>query len=203
MMEKKKNNYPWGPIRNFLAVLFSGVFTAVIFALFMLYYYGPTGSYTLGNVLLSPETITKLSFEDSDQPGRNSPRYQYDHIEYANWNAENKQWQRVDVSPGDYQHFYESIAQEKSILEVPHEIVNLFYSIPPSKLTIFVRNQADNPTQKEISKPMQVAEFSNEGNYYRIELRSQEGSGGWAYFHRPKIREEAKALFFRKSQVVK
>ncbi len=195
MMENLKTQSPWGPIRNLLAVLFSAILVASIFALFMLYNYGPSGHYILNNVLLAPDTLANVSFADSDLTAAKSQRYQYDRIEFSNWNAEKKQWLRMPIGTSEYGQFYQKIASEKSILEVSHEVVNQFYSLPPSKLTIFMKSATANSSSGTSSKPLQVAEFSQDGNYYRIELHGQQGSEQWAYFYHPNILKEVAELF--------
>lgn len=195
MNSQQKKRYPWTPIRNLVVVLFSGVFFAAFAALLMLYYYGPTGRYLVANTLLSPQTMQALSYKASNLRPGNSTIYQFDRIEYAHWEAEKKQWQRTQIMPEEYGRLYQSIADEKSILDVSNEIVNQFYVSPPSKLTIYVKSQGENRSLEESSITFQTAEFSNAGDYFRVELRGLEGDGGWAYFYHPQIQQQVTDLF--------
>lgn len=202
-MENQKNhtsqkNIPWAPIRHLLITLGSAVALAGVFAAFMLYYYGPTGRYLLSNALLSPETITSLSFGDPEAPGARGERYAFDEIEYAHWDKSQKQWRHQRVNPSLYESFYHRIAGEKSLLEVPTEVIALFTQATPSRLTIWVKTESTKDSFLP-GKPLQVVEFAAEGNYYRVELRGPEGRGGWAYFFHRGITQESLTMLSSKA----
>lgn len=182
-MEKHKKNIPWTSIRNLLGVLFASVFSAVIFAIFMLHTYGPTGRYLLSSALLAPETLTELSA--GAPKNKKNDRFQFDRIEIAKWNAVNKQWGRSHLSIEDYGKLYAIIANDISIVDVSDGIVNEFSKPMPMRLSLFVKTSDAQGRSSTESKPLQVVEFAGKGDYYRVELRGEKSNGEWAYYSHP------------------
>lgn len=185
-------------IRNLLGVLTAGVGAAIIFALFMLYFYGPTGRYYLKNVLLSPETINQLSYEDTKTKKAGQIQFNFDKIEYTFWNSEKKEWKTVQVPLELYKQFYQSVQDESSILDVKEDVVNLFSKSNPSSLILSAKTAINKTDLSKDPKPFQRVQFVNAGDYFRVELREQNDVAGWAYFYHQNIYEKAGALFMQK-----
>lgn len=180
-------------IRNLLGVLFAGVFAAVVFALFMLHNYNPTGRYLLKNVLLSPQMTSLLAYDDINPKTGSQTRFVFDQIEFAIWNSDKKDWKKIRVNTEQYKQFYESIQDDTSILDVKDDVVNLFYKSNPLILTLSVKSESGGDMTKA-TKTFQTVQFVNEGDYYRVELREQGNTEGWAYFYHPGIYAETSKL---------
>lgn len=176
-------------IRNLLIVIASGVFFAFAIAILMLGVYGPTGRYTLQNVLLSPETATKLNYEG----------FVFDHVEYSMWNPESKRWNRQNISLPLYQKFYAAIEADQSLQEVSAAVDELF-SKNPTALTIFLRRQ-DKSSHPQL-KSFQTVQFGIDGNYYRVELRTDNSNkdSPWAYFYHADLASHFLQFFAQDSE---
>lgn len=180
-------------IRNLLLVLFSGVGCAVALMLFMLYYYGPSGRYAVKNVLLSPDTIHIISSGGATPKKGVQARLHLDKIELAYWLPEVKGWRRLEIDQEHYMKFYNSIANDNSILEVPEDVVNQFYREHTATLSISVR--ADSAANSQPSPTIfQQVSLPEHGDYFRIQIRSQNTSGDWAYFRHPHVYQDALKL---------
>lgn len=177
-------------IRNLLIVIFGGVFFAFAISLFLLNYYNTSGVYFVRNVLLSPQIIDKLSFNDTNSKTGKMTRFVFKEIEFKYYDEKGKKVFREGITISTYTSFYENIAEEKSIKEVTEEIRQLFYRLPPAVLALIIRSADTSDTQTE-KKTFQNVEFSNKGDYFRIQLRTTEGSDTWAYFYHPGIYIEA------------
>lgn len=189
---------PWKAISGLLTLLGAGILAAALFAGFMLYRYGPTGRYPLGNVLLAPKTLGALSLTDPDDSAvKNSKgkgsRLVFDRIEYVYWDKPQRLWHNVKVDWDNYQRFYDSIESEISILEPSKDIVKYFAAETPSRLMIMVKHEAANKQEPYIT-PLQVVEFAPGGDYYRVQLREHGSTTEWAYFHHAGIAEQASKL---------
>lgn len=182
-------------IRNLLIVIFSGMACACALAAFMLYYYGPSGQYLVSNTLLSPDVMAMLSYMDTNAKTGGSTRFVFNGIEYAYYDTMSREWRKVPATQEAYERFYNLVASDKSLAEVPEDIISLFNRGHPASLVLTVRTESKAEWQ-EVTKVFQEVQFAGEGNYFRIELRSQSSSTGkWAYFYRPQIYQEAAKIF--------
>ena len=162
-------------IGRLLAVLGSAIAAAVLFAVFMIYYYGPSGEYYVKNILLSPKTASQLDFQDGKEGGR----YVFDRAEFRYFNSEMKTWKTIVLSEQQYQAVYDLLGSESSLSSVPPEIVDHFNRPNPATLTLYVKSGT-------VTKVFQEAVFPMEGDFYRIMLRGKD-QGEWVYFHHRKI----------------
>jgi hypothetical protein len=192
-MENKTTPTPRQQISRLLIVLASGVICALLFALTMLYNYGPTGRYFVKNVLLSPEMIPSLSYVENNPNSGKLARFVFNRIAYTYWNPEKKEWNRVLVDQKHYGQFYEIVAEDKNIVDVSDELVTLFYREKPSRLIISVHTDIANPMLSD-ERPFQSVEVLPDSDYFRIELRGETNRAGWAYFHHQAISSQATQL---------
>lgn len=181
-------------IRNLLFVIGSAIGVALLGAAFMLYYYGPTGSYFAKNVLLSPFYTSTLAFNDINPKNGRLEKFVFDGIEFSYFDGIKKQEIHLPVSNETYTQFYNSVASERSIPDITEEVRAQFTN-HPSSLSFKVHPEHT----PEASKVFLEVNFVKEGEYYRVQLRDATGTTGtWAYFYHPNIYKEAMQLFAKK-----
>lgn len=176
-------------IRNLLLVLFTGAAFAFLLVGGALYMYGPTGQYLVKDALLSPEMTQGLSYDDANAKTGGSSRFVFKDIAFTYYSGK---WIKVPVSVDAYRQFYQPIAKEKSLLEVPADVEKLFVAGTPAKLSIIVTTESDASWQAA-TKDFQQVEFA--GDYYRVLLREGNAGTHWVYFKRPGVYNEALNLF--------
>jgi hypothetical protein len=188
-----QNNSTKNEIKNLILVIFSGVAGACLLALAMLHYYGPSGRYTVRNVLLSPVLIQNLSYQDVSPKTGKLALYTFDGIDFSHYDNDQKKWMSIPISKERYAIFFELIAQELSLEETANQVQDSFYKGKSSKLLIKIKTESNE------QKTFQEIDLAPLGDFYRIQLRVQAGSGvGWAYFYHPGIYQEAMKLFLLK-----
>ncbi|MCE5317698.1 MAG: hypothetical protein LLG04_10150 [Parachlamydia sp.] len=182
-------------IRNLVLVISGGVACAMAIALFMLYFYSPTGRYYAKNVLLSPQIVSQISYPEKNPKTGITVRYLFDSFVFAFYDPAKKEWSRANVKPDVYREFYDAIAEDLSIEPVSEELRQLFRQSPPTTLTVKMRH--GNGSEEKVS--FQQVDFAEGQDYYRVQLREQASgnvSEGWAYFFHPGIERYARALFY-------
>lgn len=172
-------------IRNLLVVLGAGVGAAVCAALWMLAAYGPAGTYVARNVLLSPQTLQSLVKQEVKKGAKST--LIFEGIDFAYYDRAKKRIDRVAVAPEVYSQFYALVADEKSLDEVPVQVVASF-SQAPSTLTLRLRTEGHERMNQEI-------DFLGEGDYYRVQLNQHEKGDVWATFYHPQISTKVFELF--------
>ncbi len=169
-MEEKRE------IWSLLSVLGSAIAAAIIFAAFMIHYYGPSGEYKVKNILLSPETTEKLDFHDGSEGGR----FRFDHAEFRYYDDETKSWKKIVLDAQAYKTVYHLLENESSIGDVQPEVIAEFNLPNPATMTLLVRNE-------KVVRVFQEVVFVKDGDYYRVMLRGSDPIGNWAYFKQRKI----------------
>lgn len=185
---------PKRQIRNLLMVLFSSVMCAFLVSGMLLYYYSPSGRYVVKNALLAPELTTALMYNDTNHKTGGSSRFVFDGIEFAFYDSETKQQRKLQITPEQYQNFYQLIASEQSLLDVSKEVVALFNQEATAKLSIKVRTESHAAWQDE-TKIFQSVLFVFEGDFFRIELHEEKSANNWVYFYHPGIYQEVMKVF--------
>lgn len=183
---KNMNTSKKQQIRNLLLVVFSGIFLAASFSLLLLYKYNPSDHYEISNILLAPDMMEGLKFNDTNPKTGGQSRYVFDRIEF-----ENKK-----ISQDQYQIFYQMIAANKSLDEVSEEVKNFFNRGRPAKLKIWMKTES-NASWQYSEKVFQELEFARQGDYYRVSLR-ETGNGNaynYAYFFTLGIYKQVQELF--------
>lgn len=171
-------------IGNLLFVFLGGIVCAILLAASMLWNYGPSGRYIVKNALLSPETAEKMSYIEPRLGPKNSTKYVFDKFQFTNWDPGNSELNKIIIPPVTYKKLFELISSEKSE-NVPNEIVAQF-NPKTANLTIWIR--PENESKEDKAKIFQQIQFL--GNYYRIELRTQDPDKKWIYFYHPHINQE-------------
>lgn len=176
---------PKKQIRNLLMILGAGLFGGILLSLFMLYRYGPEGHYLLKNALLSPEVIAQISAPKNGKL-KHFSQTNIDKIEYSYQDLETKKRTVIPVDKTNYTSFYQKIADDKSLLEIPPEVMSAFTQMPESSLNLIVKDSSNDSSHQIF----QEVQFLYKGDYYRLQLRDSKTSH-WIYFYHPHIYEEA------------
>lgn len=173
-------------IRQFLLVILAGVLSALVVAGVMLYYFSPTGIYRAANILLSPTVAEDLSYLDVDSTTGRAVRYVFDRVEFLYFDDEERAWSRKQVELYRYRKFYKLISNDESLLVVSDIVSNMFHLDNPAILTLVVSKEGGNHTNEEV-KAFQEVQFTNKGDYYRIQLHDADQITNWVYFYHPGI----------------
>jgi hypothetical protein len=179
-------------IEALLIILGSGVSLAFALALFMLYYYNPSGSYLAKNVLLAPDSALAIRYGESNQRTGRITHFVYDGAEFSYYDLLEKKWKRLLIDSKKYAEFYQRVGEDLSLSEVSDEIRGSFNALYPSTLSINIH--AENDSSKS-SKVFSQAVFAEGSDYYRVQLRDDGSSEGWAYFYHPGIYQQVFKIF--------
>ncbi len=173
-----------GRIGALLAVIASAITCAFLAAVFMVVYYGPSGTYQLKNVLLSPELADTL----------NESPIIFERLEFSHWDASRKQSKMQEVNLSQYKKFFELVQRDQSLETTFPEVAEAFYRSHPASLTLFVRTAA-NP--HALIKPFQIVQFAEGKDYFRVELHVEtvNENSRWAYFYHADIENQVKDIF--------
>lgn len=180
-------------IRNLLLILGSAVGLACSAMLFMLYSYGPAGTYLAKNVLLSPESAKALHFDDFNPKIGTNSHFVFDLIEFSYYDVTQKRIIRTEIDISTYALLYKLIGSDVSVVDGAKEAGTAFNDAAAS-LSFRVRSD-DNYSQGS-SKELFEADFVKD--YYRILLRGQSTDKQWVYFKHTNILEQVLELFAQK-----
>ncbi len=173
-----------------LGVIFSAILCGFLIVFLLIRYYGPTGQYAIEQVLLQPNLIRQLSFQEKDATTGKMGQYVYDHIEYTYYDPARSNWKKLNVTPERYELFVKAVSGDRSAIKPTDEIIDSFTRSRSAILTIWVKN-----TASAALKTFQEIAFAPQTGLYRVELRQQEDTQPWAYFEHSQIYEEVQQLF--------
>jgi len=192
----KQNHTVKSQIFRLLSVIGAGVLGALAITGFLLYRYGPTGSYQASNALLTLDVIQKLSFvNDPHKEGKNASRYVFNDIIWYYQDENTRQWNKKNISLGQYEAIYQLLSKDKSLTDSIEEIQSEFMRAQPAALTLTVK-QENNPQSSTMV--LEEIQMIPHGNLYRIKLMK----GGpevedWVYFEHPQIYQKVSQLINR------
>jgi hypothetical protein len=184
-------------IKDLILVLLSGVLAACIISGILLYKYGPTGVYTVTDALIDPTLATTLDYNDHNDITNGKDRFVFNGIEFSYYDSKENKQKKINISSESYKKFYNMISLDKSILNIPPEISNLFNPANAAILNINVRTESHAAWQNE-TKQFQSVNFAYAGDYYRIKLHEEKYPNEWVYFHHPAIYQQVLQLFVSK-----
>ncbi len=170
-------------IRNFLLVLASGVIGAFVITMGMVYFYGPTGLYQAGSVLLDPGVHEKVI-------DRHGQSYTFDRVEYRSFNEALGRWETQTLSEKAWSEFYDSVKTDRSIADISPEFAAKFHRQHLPHMIVWVKLG----TNLNGDKALQRVEMLPGEGIYRVELLPQSGDPDqdvWAYFLRVGVAEDA------------
>lgn len=178
-------------IKAFLLVFGSGIFAAFLLCLGLLYYYNPSGSYLAKNTLLDPAAMETWHFNQTVERGKDNSPFILNGIEFSYYDSQAKRWKNIPVDQTKYGRFYQLTSNDKSIDDLPDDIKSSFGQGHPSSLTLKTKRESSS----NVADPFIKVDFSENGDFYRIQLRQHGQGQGWAYFHHQGIFKQATHLF--------
>lgn len=183
-------------IRNLLAVLGSAVVCATLLAVAFIYYYGPSGRYIAGNMILDPAIIQSINYQENDPRTGQKIRFLFDRLEFSYFDKQKGEVQKGVLPIERYQKFYNLIAAEISLQEVTHQIEDLFIRSHPTVLITNMRRADVSGSSSTFI--FQLVQFVQE-DYFRVQLRAGQGQGEWIYFYKPHLYQDVMDLFTSQS----
>lgn len=179
-------------IGSLLALLFFSLFVSLSTVTYMAYNWGPTGTYKLKNILLAPEGLKDLVYQEVDNQTARGPRFVFDTIEFIHTDRQDGSWKQQNIKPFAYAHFFDLIRKEESLSRVTPSIEEDFVISSTSRIQLMVK--PERQLEKQNSSVFQQVQFSASGDYYRVELRLDTRATSWAYFYHPNITKEATSI---------
>lgn len=181
-------------IRNLIFLIGSAVGFAVLAAVGLVWYYGPSGLYEAKHTLLSPDFFQELKYSDSNPETGGSSVFVFDTISFIYYDNDLKRWDKVEVSKEKYRQFYQLISGDVSEENVSPQLIDRFTVAYPATLELRVKVKNGSGADGTI-KTFQEVVFINEGDDYRVELHESTIEKKWAYFHHPSIYQKAMNIF--------
>ena len=197
-MDGDKDNSTKSQITRLLFLIGASVLSAFALAGSFILYYGPSGSYAARDVLLSPQVMTILNYNDTHPSTGAVTRFVFDSIEFSFFDVAAKRWNKIEVGMDQYAKLYQLLSGDKSESPVSEATINYFNKANPATLSIRVKPEKDKSAQYA-SKVFQQVIFVNEGDFYRVQLREGQQQDGWAYYLHPKIYQDVLKLLKRES----
>lgn len=174
-------------MKQAIFVLIAGVISALLATIFFISYFGPSGRYALTSVLLKPDILEKLNYNDWNSKTSEQDRFIFDRIVFENSKA---LVQNVDIPT--YRRLYALIQNDQSeTADELEEQNNYFHSA--GRLILYVKTESPSLWQF-LSKPIQQMQFDSRGNHYRVQLREDNQGIHWATFHHEGIDKEIEAI---------
>jgi hypothetical protein len=190
------NNSKAKQIRNLLLIIGSAVVVSCCALFLMLYSSGLSGAYLAKNVLLSPESVKVLNFNNpgpKSSKTKISPQFVFDLIEFSFYDAVHKRVIHTQVDIAYYAELYKIIENDSSLTgnAVLNEAALKFNNIEATLFIKFRSRRGEDVLQG--SSDVFKVEFIKD--YYRISLRDQNLHQQWAYFKHVNIFEQVLGLF--------
>jgi hypothetical protein len=165
-------------IQQLIILLLSGILFAGLVATFFVYNYGSSGRYIAKNILLAPNVIETLDYNDINPKTNARDRYVFQKIEFEYFLPADRQWHKNQIDISTYTKIYDLLSSDKSVEEVTPNLENLF--IPkPARFILSVKTNS-NAAWQEDSKVFQEIQF--EGSEYRVQLHENNPGTHWVYF---------------------
>lgn len=178
-------------IRNLLVVIGSAIGVSFIAIFLMLYSYGPAGSYLAKNVLLSPESVNSLYFNDFNSKTGAQAHFVFDLIQFSYYDGVQKKVKHAEIDMTTYAKLYKLIENDISLLNVPSE-QEMAFNLETAIGRLFFKVRAGGNSSQKSSMNLFEADFIKD--YYRISLRGQNADQQWVYFRHNGILEQVMAL---------
>lgn len=169
-----------------IAVLVSGVIAAVLVTLFFVGVFGPSGRYALTSVLLAPDILQQLNYNDMNPKTGAMDRFVFDEIQIQ-WYVPKPE--KTTLSIAQFKQLYMAIVYDKNLASVNPTIERAFLPNPAATISLMVRTESNAEWQKA-TKDFQQIQVALAGGYYRILLHEESSSPQWVYFHNDDLLRE-------------
>lgn len=174
-------------------LFFSAILSAILFAGYMIYYYGPSGIYLAENVILSPSMMDKINYKDSHPKTGQLVRFIFNSIEFSYFDKVSGNLRQFPVDEATYEEFYRLIQSAKGSESIMGEIQEQFDRGLASNLSIMM--QTEERVSPPTTKVFQVIQFV-ESDYFRVQLlQGDNNPNPWVYFYQPGVYQKIMQLF--------
>lgn len=163
-------------IKRLFSVIGMGIAAAIAVAVFFIYFFSPSGSYPISEVLIDPTVAKELRYQVDGS------KFIFDHVEILHFSETSNTWETKKIDLEKYQKFYALIKSDKSEAYPGESVQNTFYQANPAILSIVVRKEGANTEQV-----FQELQISTTKGVYRVKLREEQVIPQWAYFTHPDI----------------
>lgn len=166
--------------KRLLTVLGSALLSALAITFFFVWNYGPTGTYQLHDILLNPDVLTSLNYNDYNPKIAHNDRFIFDQIAVETWEPLTQKWERTPMTVTHYATWYAFLSGQKSLSPTP-SMEQAFAPHPQAKLLFYVRTESPAVWQTT-TKLFQEVQFSPSSGLFRVQLHEQNAGIHWVYF---------------------
>lgn len=179
---------PGTQVRQLLFLLSSGVIAAIVVALGLITYYGPTGNFVVKSILISPETLKDLNYKAVNPETGKEDAFVFARLELMHFDNKDNKWIAKQLDFQKYQEFYQTIASQESVPQGEQVHEKTFLTSNPASLAIVVQSKEKKGT-KEGDRVFQEVQLLPKEGLYRIELHQTYPLKTWAYFENDGLEE--------------
>lgn len=169
-------------------MLFGSIAAAIIVAIGLVYYYGPSGYYEAKYALLAPDMLHDLRYQDVNPETGSRHFFVYEAMEFTYYDSNENRWKKSRVTEEGYRNFFQQIAGDVSVEQESSPVTDPFRSGYPASLKLLVKSEG---SRSNSVIPFQEVTFAYEGDFYRMELHEESSEKKWAYFNHPGIYQKA------------
>lgn len=166
-----------GQIRSLLLVLFSGLAAGVIALAYLIYFYGPSGSYNSSNILIDPGYLSYVQVNEG-----NNNKFTFHKIEFTFQDMASsgqKEWKTVQLSESQYAKLFDLLKGKTSLADTV-KVEPLFDRSKAPSMVIFVKGEVN---RQPTIKVFEEVQYSPNGNFFRIRAPGRNNFEMiWAYF---------------------
>jgi len=174
-------------IRNVMVILGSAVVLAAGLVAFLVIYYGPSGSYRAGNVMIAPDVLAKISYEQTSPTTGQVQRFEFDGIDFTFYSSQRRDMVTLNLRSEQYRRLYDLLAADTSVSTVPAEVEQLFNGPRVAYLTVWVRPEGTVGPARVFYRVY----FPPMGGVYRVEsLQGSSIEQPWIYFMRDGVYDQ-------------
>lgn len=183
MGEKRKD------IRDFLLVIFAGIFTAFIVVFWMIKEDPSEKQLKVSEALLSPETIEQMSNRAVTSNPSLSAQYLVESIDFSHFDPLKGKWEMTQVDIGPYQQIYRLLEGDVGNRKANPEVESQFDQGNISTLAIYVKVHKPYQTGAASSLFQQI-QILPSGEWYRVQIHADSDKPQWFYYRHPQILDE-------------
>jgi len=174
-------------IRNVLVILGSAVALAGLLVFCLVVYYSPTGSYKAGNVMLSPEVLGKMTYEQANPGTGQVQRFVYDAVDFTYYRANEGGAVTKGVRKERYTKVYKLLQSDSSVSTISRKMEEQFNGPRVAYLTLWVHPEGNVGPARALYRVY----FPAMGNVYRVEnLQDSAVEEPWIYFLHDNVYEQ-------------